>query len=181
MQQNTIQPSGFVVLVFSVICTGAIGGCAGPNSTNMVPDADSQRSLQTGKAIRAVVVRGEQDSVWGGAAYAKKEQIHAAVVETLTRSGFFSSVGAGQGDLDLEVIVRSQGQDVSAFLLQYTGKMTATYRITDSAGDTVWSTTLESSGSSKAFSGAKRTTEARERTVKANLAAMLNELNKSWK
>jgi len=146
----------------------------------MIPDTDTRLSLQTGENIRTVSVRGEQKSVWGGASYATKEQIHVAVVETLTGSGFFSSVDLGEGDLNLEVVVRSQGQDVG-MLLQYTGKMTVTYRFTDTAGDAVWSATLESSGSSKAFSGATRTAEARERTVKANLSALLNELNKSWK
>ncbi len=181
MQQRNCRVSGLIKLILSTIVLSAASGCAGPNAANMVPDADTQLALQTGKSVRTVTVRGEQDSVWGGAAYAKKEQIHTAAVETLTRSGVFSSIDAGRGDLDLEIIVRSQGQEVTSFLLQYTGKMTVTYRFTDTAGDAVWSTTLESSGSSKAFSGAKRTTEARERTVKANLTALLNELNKSWK
>lgn len=180
MLQSNVRQRGFARLAISIICIGAISGCAGPSPTNMIPDTDTRLSLQTGENIRTVSVRGEQKSVWGGASYATKEQIHVAVVETLTGSGFFSSVDLGEGDLNLEVVVRSQGQDVG-MLLQYTGKMTVTYRFTDTAGDAVWSATLESSGSSKAFSGATRTAEARERTVKANLSALLNELNKSWK
>jgi len=180
MQHSTVRHSSFLRSALSVICIAAISGCSGLNTVNMIPDNDTQRSLQTGKSIRAVEVRGEQESVWGGALYATQEQIHAAVVETLTRSGSFSSVDAGAGDLNLEVVVRSQGQDVG-LLMQYTGKMTMTYRFTDTAGNAIWSITLESSGSSRAFAGAKRTTEARERTVKANLTALLDELNKSWK
>ena len=180
MLQSNVRQTGLARLALSVICMGAISGCAGLNPTNMVPDIDTQWSLQTGKSIRTVAVRGERESVWGGALYAQKEQIHAVVVETLTASGFFSSVGTGAGDLNLEVVVRSQDQDVGSFL-QYTGRMTVTYRFTDINGEAVWSATLESSGSSRAFSGATRTTEARERTVKANLTALLNELNKSWK
>ncbi len=180
MQHSIVRNSWFSRSAFSVFCLVAISGCAGLQTTNMVPDNDTARSLQTGKSIRAVEVRGEQESVWGGSLNATKEQIHAAVVETLTRSGSFGSVDSGAGDLNLEVVVRSQGQDVGA-LLQYTGTMTVTYRFTDTAGKAIWSTTLESSGSSRAFAGATRTTEARERTVKANLTAFLDELNKSWK
>lgn len=180
MRHRNVRLSALARLAFGVICIVVVSGCAGPSAINMVPDTDTQRSLQTGESIRTVAVRGEQESVWGGAAYATKEQIQTAVVDALAASGFFSSVDAGAGGLNLEVIVRSQGQDVG-LLLQYTGKMTVTYRFTDAAGDAVWSATLESSGSSKAFSGATRTTEARERTVKANLTALLDELNKSWK
>lgn len=180
MQSIKIRRNCTMKVAFSLLGLTVISGCGGLSTANMIPDAGSQASVHTGKSIRVVSVRGEQDSVWGGALYANAEQIHAAVVETLSQSGSFASVDSGIGDLDLEVVVRSQGQGVGA-MLQYTGEMTATYRFTDTTGKTIWLTTLESSGSSRAIAGAKRTTEARERTVKANLTAFLSELNTSWK
>jgi len=179
MIHTIAQKNGHVFLMLSVLCLGAVAGCTGVNSANMVPELNSQLLRESGRSIRSVTVRGEQDSVFGGPSYATPEQIHSAVVSALSQSGFFQSVDADQGDLDLSVIVRSQGQDVSK-MLEYAGKITMTYRFTDTAGNVTWSKTLESTGSSHAFAGAKRTTEARERTVKANLTALLAELNETW-
>lgn len=178
MLQSNVRQKRFARLALCVVCLGALSGCGSLNSKNMVPDIDTQWSLQTGKSIRIVAVRGEQESIWGGPLYVQKEQIHAVVVEALTASGFFSSVDTGAGDLNLEVVVRLQSQDAGLF--PYTGRMTVTYRFTDTSGEAVWSATLKSSGSSNAISGVTRTIVARERTVKANVTAFINELNKSW-
>ncbi len=178
MFHSNIRLCGLLRLTLSLVCIAAIGGCAAPNTTRMVPDTDPQWSLQTGKSIRAVTVRGVAKSHWADAS-ATREQIYDVVVETLAGSGFFSSVGAGAGDLNLEVELLSQRHNAST-LMNYTGSMTATYRFMDSEGEVIWTSTIESSGSSSALSGIKRTTESRERTVNANMTTLLNELNDSW-
>ncbi len=178
MLQSNVRQNRFARLALCVICLGTLSGCGGLNPKNMVPDIDTQWSLQTGKSIRTVAVRGERESIWGGPLYAQKEQIHFVVVEALRASGFFTSVDTGAGDLNLEIFVEEQSQDPGLF--PYTGRMAVTYRFTDTNGEAVWSATLNSSGSSNALSGVTRTIVARERTVKANVTAFINELNKSW-
>jgi hypothetical protein len=165
--------------MLGILGLAMLTACTGPNAVNMVPDPGAQTVRQFGSSVRPVTVSGEQESVWGGPAYITPEQLHSAVVAALSQFGAFGSVDEGEGDLELAVIVRSQGQKVS-MLLEYAGQITVTYRFTDASGAVVWLKTLESSGSSHAFAGATRTTQARERTVKANLTALLSELEKSW-
>ncbi len=176
---NLRYSSTNISILMVILALSLFSGCASLDVTQMVPDAPTTAFKNTGQSIRTISVRGEQDSVWGGPSYAKKEEIHEAVALSLSGSGLFGSVDRGQGDLELLVLVRSQDQKVS-LMLEYTGLLTVTYRFSDQNGNVVWTKTLESSGSSHAFSGATRTRVGRERTVKANLTALLSEIEASW-
>lgn len=177
--------SGRIVTGNSISILGMIfmfslaSGCAGIDSANMVPDALPSESQSTGQSIGKITVRSEQKSTWGGALFVEEADIHTAVAQTLSNNGFFGSVDQDNGDLDLLVLVRSQNQKTS-LMLEYTALITVTYRFSDRSGNVVWAKTLESSGSSHTFAGGTRTREARERSVKANLQALVDELRKTW-
>jgi hypothetical protein len=157
-----------------------LAGCAGLDSQRMVPTFDEgPTSFQTGQSIRKIEIKGEKEEVFGGPAFAKKEQILDAARTTLRKSGIFNSVDEGKGNIDLYIIVRSQGQNTS-LMLEYRAKITNTYRFVNIAGDVIWFKTYETEFSSHAFSGATRTVEAREGSVRENLAALIQGIEKSW-
>lgn len=154
--------------------------CAGLDSERMVAFTSAdQMPFQTGKSIRNIEVRGETEEIFSGPAYAKKEQILEAATTTLRDSKYFESVSEGEGDLTLNIIVRSQSQK-SSMMLEYRANITITYRFEDSSGELIWFKTYETEFSSHAFSGATRTVEAREGSVRENLASLLEGIRTSW-
>ncbi|MBV1904488.1 MAG: hypothetical protein KUG75_00310 [Pseudomonadales bacterium] len=62
-----------------------------------------------------------------------------------------------------------------------TGQSINTYRLTNADGEVLWLKTYESEFSSHAFSGATRTVEAREGSVRENLASLSEGLKNYWK
>lgn len=166
----------YLLLTVTILLTS---GCAGPNAQRMVPQLSTSSEFTTNQSIRTIRVRGEKDEVFGGPAFATKEQIFEATQSTLRQSGLFNSVNNGEGDIDLNVIVRSQGQDVSS-MLEYRGIITITYRFTNTDGEIIWLKTLESGFSSHAFSGATRTVEAREGCVRENMMALIQSIKANW-
>lgn len=161
-------------------CYLALTGCAGLDSKNMAAQLDQSVTISnTGQSIADIEIRGEREEVFGGPAFATKEQILDAARVTLRNSGLFNSVDEGQGSLTLHIIVRSQNQTHTT-MLEYTGIITITYRFADTHGDVVWFKTYETEFSSHAFSGATRTVEAREGSVRENLASLIEGINSSW-
>ncbi len=157
-----------------------LSGCAGLDAQRMVPKANIAQSLfKTGQSINKIEIRGEREEVFGGAAFAKKDQIFSAAKAALIESGFFDSVDEGKGNLTLYIVVRSQDQDVSLFL-EYKAITTISYRFENSKKEVVWFKSLETEFSSHAFSGATRTVEAREGSVRENLSALIDGIKSSW-
>jgi hypothetical protein len=148
-------------------------GCAGLDSRRMAAQVDADQQFSTGHSIDKIAIRGEKEEVFGGPAYARKEQILDAARITLRNSGLFDSVDEGKGDLTLHIIVRAQNQKHTV-MLEYTAIITITYRLTDPKGEVIWTQSYETEFSSHAFSGATRTVEAREGSVRENLAAMID-------
>lgn len=167
--------------LFLSIIMLTLTSCSGLNSKNMVAQPDSSlTSNNTGQSIAKIEIRGEKEEVFGGPAFAKKEQIIEAARTTLRQSGLFNSVDEGLGELTLHIIVRSQNQRHS-MMLEYTAITTITYRFAQPNGDVVWTKTYETEFSSHAFSGATRTVEAREGSVRENLASLIDGISTSWK
>ena len=151
--------------------------CSGIKTQNLIPDGIGKHQFSTGKSIKSVNVTGEQDIHFGGPYYAKPKHIVEAVTEILSQSRIFNSVGDGQGNLTLNIILRSQTQDG---FIPYNAHATLTYRLIDEQDNVVWVRTFESTGSSSAFAGGTRTVKARERSIQANLSAFVDALKTYW-
>ncbi len=164
--------------LFCVAVTAIACGCSGIKPKRMVPPVAGS-SLNTGKSVRVMEVTGGRKSVFGGADYINNEQFQKAVVLTLQKSGRFSEVRTDQGDLDFYAAIRAQDQKVSRGL-QYTGTMVVSYKLTDHAGNVLWSASYDSEFSSVAFSGATRTVRAREGAARENLALLMQGLREEW-
>ncbi len=168
-------------ILITIVCCALLMSCAGLDGLRMAPQFDQQstNSFHIDDSIISITVRGEKEEIFSGPAYAKKEQIQQALIIGLRNANFFNSVDEGKGTLNLTAIVRSQGQSVSG-MLEYRAKLTISYRITDTSGKLVWFKTYESEFSSHAFSGATRTVEAREGSVRENLQSFIKGLQTSW-
>jgi len=166
---------------FTLICLAMfLTGCAGLDAQRMVPNVSTtETTFKTGQSINKIEIRGEREEVFGGPAFAKKDQIFSAAKTALIESNFFDSVDESQGDLTLYIVVRSQEQDVSLFL-EYKAITTISYRFENSKKEVVWFKSLETEFSSHAFSGATRTAEAREGSVRENLSALIDGIQSSW-
>ncbi|MEH6472024.1 MAG: hypothetical protein V7752_12315 [Halopseudomonas sp.] len=177
-----IPPSSIIKnILFVSLVLLTLANCAGLDSKNMVAQVDETAApFTTGQSIAKIEIRGEKEEVFGGPAFAQKDQIIDAARATLRNSGLFTSVDEGQGELRLEIIVRSQNQ-LDSMMLEYTAVTTITYRFTDPSGKIVWFKTYETEFSSHAFSGATRTVEAREGSVRENLASLVEGISTSWK
>jgi len=106
--------------LFLAVILLTLNNCAGLNSKNRGAQvAATTPPANTGKSIGKIEIRGEKEEVFGGPAFAQKEQILEAARATLRSSGLFNSVDEGQGNLTLEIIMRSQNQRHS-MMLEYT-------------------------------------------------------------
>lgn len=155
------------------------GGC-GPHTARMVPGLPSPPELRVGSSVRVMEVTGGKKPTFGGPELITNEQFQRALISTLERSGLFTAVSTDKGDLDFYASIRSQDQKQSRGL-QYTARMVVSYKITDHAGNIVWSESYDSESSSVAFAGWTRTVQAREGSVRENLASLVKGLRERWR
>jgi len=168
-------------ILITVASCALLISCAGLDGVRMAPHFEQPpiNSFHIDDSIISITVKGEKEEIFSGPAYAKKEQIQQALRIGLRNANIFNSVDEGKGTLNLTAIVRSQSQSAS-LMLEYRAKLTVSYRITDTTDKIVWFKTFESEFSSHAFSGATRTVEAREGSVRENLKSFINGLKTSW-
>jgi hypothetical protein len=153
-------------------------GCSGVKPQRMVPKLDRQSQPNIG-SLRVREVTGGKNAQFGGMETVNNEQFQKALLMALEQSGLFSGVSTGSGDLELYATIRAQDTKVSRGL-QYTATLVASYKIQDPAGKVLWSESFDSESSSVAFSGATRMVEAREGSVRENLAAFIKGLRERW-
>ena len=153
-------------------------GCSSVDPKRMVPKLDHHSQLNAG-SIRIREVSGGKKGDFGGMETVTNEQFQKALIMALEKSGLFSGVSTGSGDLELYATIRAQDTKVSRGL-QYTATMVASYKIQDKAGKVLWSESFDSQSSSVAFSGATRMVQAREGSVRENLAALIKGLQERW-
>ncbi|MGA7676277.1 MAG: hypothetical protein WCA78_14675 [Rhizomicrobium sp.] len=150
---------------------------------NMAPDSGPPSSWNVGRSVRVMDVTSgfnNQDSFFGGPAMIDNDQFKTALVLTLKKSNLFSDVSTDHGDLDLYATIKSQKQNDSMGVFQYTAEMLVSYRFVDRGGKEVWSASYESEFSSTAFAGATRTLEAREGSARENLSSLLQGIREHW-
>ncbi len=154
-------------------------GCASLKPQRMVPELHPQSGWTVGRSVRVAEISSDQKSRFGGAAVVSNDMFGQALLPTLRNSGLFTAVDTQQGDLDLQVAIRSQGQREGPGL-QYTATMVASYKFSDRSGNIVWLESYESEFSSVAVAGASRTVEAREGAVRENLAGLVRGIQERW-
>lgn len=157
----------------------ALVACGSLDAARMVPEATAGPSRKIPLRVRVAEVATGQKVRFGGPALVDSANLSAAVIAALNKSGIFSGVSANEGDVDLVVTVLSQDQQ-DASLTHYTARMLVAYKFAAKDGRTIWAETYDTTASSTALSGATRTLQAREGSVRANLAAMIEGVRTRW-
>lgn len=169
--------SGLTLVAVGLATT--LCACASLKPQRMVPALHPQSDWTVGRSVRVAEITSDQKSRFGGAAVVSNEMFGQALLPALQKSGLFTAVDTQQGDLDLQVAIRSQGQRGGPGL-QYTATMVASYKFSDRSGNIVWLESYESEFSSVALAGASRTVEAREGAVRENLSAFISGIRERW-
>lgn len=166
-----------------VAWTLVLTGCGGLAVTRMIPQTSIEPTPRFNVVLRVMPVTNAKVQQWGGPALVSNEIYREALVSTLRKSNLFRRIETEQpGDLELHADFVAHGQGTrGAVGLDYRSAMVVQYRIVETAsGSELWSQGFNSRHEvavSQAFSGAARTIEAQEGSVRDNLAQLVKALS----
>jgi hypothetical protein len=170
-----------ICILACVAASPLIVSACGLDTDSMVPEAPSQSANAIGHSVRVMDVALESKtefSIWETQPTAvDSDQFREALMRALKKANLFSDVSVDHGDIDLYAAIRLQSQ---TGMLPVTSKLLVTYKFTDTSGNTIWTTSYESESSSNAISGLERVSNAREGSVRENLAALVKGIQQHW-
>ena len=178
-QQFTFRACGMIVMA----CL--LAGCGGLAVNQMIPQTAVQTVPRFNAVLRVLPVTNAKVQQWGGPALVSNEMYREALVTTLQKSNLFRRIETEQpGDLELHADFVAHGQGTGGSVgLDYRSAMVVQYRIVQAgSGTELWSQGFNSRNEvavSQAFSGAARTIEAQEGSVRDNLAQLVEALSKA--
>ena len=175
MQMLTKNSTPYIITL--VTLSSFLSGC-GLSVKAMVPDTASLTQKRINKTITIMDVTGGKKPVFGGPEMVTNELFKKALVAAVEQSGIFKTVTDKGGDLALYASIKTHDQQLPKGL-EYRARLIVQYKVLRSVDNyMIWTETYESAFSSVAFSGATRTTRAREGSVRVNLASFIEGISK---
>lgn len=168
-------------VISALALSALLAGCGGLAVNRMIPQTAVESAPRFDAVVRVLPVTNAKVQQWGGPALVSNEMYREALAATLRKSNLFKGVETeNSGDYDMHADFVAHGQGPG---LDYRSAMVVQYRIVQTgSGTELWSQGFNSRHEvsvSQAFSGAARTVEAQEGSVRDNLAQLVEALSKA--